>query len=50
MHFISVTNNTVKYEAMIASLRIAKEIEAQEFNMFNNSQLAVRLVNDEARC
>jgi ribonuclease HI len=34
---------------MIASLRIAKEVGAQEINIFSDSQLAVRQVNDEVR-
>jgi ribonuclease HI len=44
-----VTNNTAEYEAMIARLLITKEVGACEVNLFNDSQLAVRQINDEAR-
>jgi ribonuclease HI len=45
----SVTNNTAEYETMIVGLRIAKEVGAREVNMFSDSQIAVKQVNDEAR-
>jgi ribonuclease HI len=44
-----VINNTVEYEAMIAGLRITKEVGAREVNLFSDSQLVVRQINDEAR-
>jgi ribonuclease HI len=44
----SVTNNMAEYEAMITWLRIAKEARAREVNLFNDSQLVVKKINEEA--
>jgi ribonuclease HI len=33
---------------MIVGLRIAKEVRAREVNLFSDSQLVVRQINDEA--
>jgi ribonuclease HI len=38
-----------KYEAIIVDFRIVKEVRARKVNLFSDSQLADRQVNDETR-
>lgn len=48
LHFLfPVTNNTVKYEAMIAGLKLAKELGAKEVHLYSDSELAVKQINAE---
>lgn len=50
LHFqFPVTNNTAKYEALIAGLRLAKGIGAREVHLHSDSELAVRQLNEECR-
>ncbi|GJW12699.1 reverse transcriptase domain-containing protein [Tanacetum coccineum] len=39
------TNNEAKYEALLAGLRLAKEMRVQELTIFVDSQLVANLVN-----
>ncbi|XP_078167202.1 uncharacterized protein LOC144561968 [Carex rostrata] len=50
LHFqFPVTNNTAEYEALIAGLRLAKEVGAREVCLHSDSELAVRQLNEECR-
>ena len=42
-----VSNNEVKYEALLAGLRLAKELKAGNFQICSNSQLVVKQVTKE---
>ena len=43
LHFqFPVTNNTAEYEALIAGLRLAREVGAREVHLRSDSELAVR--------
>ena len=37
----SVTNNGTEYEALLVSLKVAREVGAQHLKIFNDSQLVV---------
>ena len=41
------TNNQAKYEALLAGLRLAKEVLTQHLIVYNDSQLVVSHVNSE---
>ncbi|KAL5565151.1 hypothetical protein UlMin_028315 [Ulmus minor] len=41
------TNNQVEYEALLASLRLAKEVSARHLLIYSDSQLIVNQVNSE---
>ena len=43
----SASNNEADYEALITGLTLAKELGAQEFKVFSDSQLVVGQVNGE---
>jgi len=43
----SVTNNTAKYEAFLAGLRIAKDLGARKIRIFTDSQLVASQVTDD---
>ena len=40
------SNNKAEYEALIASLRLAHELQVRNVNIFSDSQLVVNQVND----
>ncbi|KAL5546552.1 hypothetical protein UlMin_006239 [Ulmus minor] len=42
-----VTNNQAKYEALLAGLRLAKEVSARHLLIYSDSQLIVNQVNSE---
>ena len=42
----SVSNNKVEYEALIAGLRLEKELRAYNLKISSDSQLVVNQVND----
>ena len=42
-----VTNNQVEYEALVASLQLAKEIRAWSLNIRNDSQLVIAQLKGE---
>ncbi|XP_052182010.1 uncharacterized protein LOC127794799 [Diospyros lotus] len=42
-----VTNNEAEYEALLADLRLAREVKAERLKIFNNSQLVVCQVQGE---
>ena len=47
LHFrFKASNNEVEYEALIAGLRLAKELQACIIQIYCDSQLVVNLVND----
>lgn len=41
-----VTNNIVEYEALILSLKLAREVSVQIVKVFSDSQLIVKQVNE----
>lgn len=41
------TNNETKYEAHLTGLKLAKSLRAQKLNVYSDSQLVTRQVNDE---
>ena len=41
------SNNEAKYEALIAGLKLAKEMKVESLKIFSNSRLVVRHINDE---
>ena len=41
------SNNEVKYEALIAGLKLAKEVKVESLDIFSDSQLVVCQVNEE---
>ena len=43
----SITNNTVEYEALLASLRMAKKIRVQKLTVFVDFQLVIWQVTSE---
>lgn len=50
IHFqFPVTNNTAEYEIMIAGLKLAKGLGAQEVHLHSNSELAVKQIKEECR-
>ena len=50
LHFLfPVTNNVAEYKAMIAGLKLAKELGAREVCLYSDSQLAVRQLNGDNR-
>ena len=47
LHFgFQVSNNEVKYEALTASLRLAKELKVNNLKVYSDSQLIVSQVNE----
>ena len=40
------SNNEAEYEALIAGLRLARELQAHNMKIFNDSQLVVNQMND----
>ena len=47
LHFgFQESNNKAKYEAFIAGLCLAKELQARNVEMYSDSQLVVSQVND----
>ena len=47
LHFeFSATNNEAEYEALITGLRIAKELEVDRLQVYNDSQLMVGQVSE----
>ena len=42
----STTNNEAKYEALIAGLKVAREVGAQHLKVFSDSQLIVWYIKD----
>ena len=48
LHFeFFTTNNMMKYEALIAGIKVAKEVGAQYLNVFSDSQLVVVQIKNE---
>ena len=43
----SASNNKAKYEALLAGLRLAKELKVGHLQIFSNSQLVVKQVMEE---
>ena len=41
------SNNEEEYEALIARLKLAKEMKVGSFEIFSESQLVVRHINNE---
>ncbi|KAL5553972.1 hypothetical protein UlMin_041373 [Ulmus minor] len=41
------TNNQAEYEALLSGLKLAREVLARHFTIYNDSQLVVRRVNSE---
>ncbi|VVA39663.1 PREDICTED: rve domain-containing, partial [Prunus dulcis] len=41
------SNNEVEYESLLAGLRLAKEMDARQIQIFNDSQLVVHQVNQD---
>ena len=41
------SNNEAEYEALIAGLKLAKEIKVESLEIFNDSQLIVCQITDE---
>ena len=40
-------NNEAEYEALLAGLRLAKELKARHLQIFSNSQLVVKQATEE---
>ncbi|KAI5312965.1 hypothetical protein L3X38_042139 [Prunus dulcis] len=48
LHFkFQASNNEAKYEALLAGLRLAKEMDAKQIQIFSDSQLVVHQVNQD---
>ena len=46
MFLVPKSNNKVEYEALIARLRLAKELQVGNLKLYSDSQLVVNQVND----
>ena len=47
LHFgFKASNNEVEYEALIAGLRLARELQTRNIQIYSDSQLVVNQVND----